>query len=90
MRTEPAAYGNCLRGKATGIAGDGERVAMAVEFAIHKGDFIRTTGGGSFRLELARVSESELEGRFDGTFDGVKAAGRAVAYVHRELTETEL
>jgi hypothetical protein len=87
---EPVVYGNCLRGKATGIAGDGERVAMAVEFAIHKGNFIRTAGGGSFRLELARVSESELEGRFDGTFDGVKAAGRAVAYVHRELTETEL
>jgi hypothetical protein len=87
---EPAVYGNCLRGRATALAGDGERVAMDVEFTIHKGNFIRTSGGGTFRLELARVSESELEGRFDGVFDGVNAAGRAVAYVHRELADTEL
>lgn len=84
---EPAVYGNCLRGKATAIAGDGERVGMEIDFTIHTGNFIRTSGQGSFRLELARVSESELEGSYDGVFDGVAAAGRAVAYVHRPLPE---
>ena len=80
-------YGHCLRGRASSIERTPTGIRIEMVYRVSQGPFVLTPGGGSCRIEMERVSATEMEGPFRGVFDDVESSGTARAYVHRPLPD---